>query len=99
MPPALEWCGTRVCQSQIVHQNDIVDIGKITTILTVTIDDGTLMRHQFLHEQRNDSRVCAIRILTTTKDIEIAQANGVKTVSFGKYIGIQLVDVFGHGIR
>ena len=52
--------------------NHIVYISKIAAIFTISVNDRTLMSHEFLNEQRNHRSICPEWILTTTENIEIS---------------------------
>lgn len=81
-----------------VHQDHIVDVGEVATVLTVAVDDGRLVRHQLLHEEGNHCRIGAVGVLPPAEHVEIAQADGLHSVGFGKDIGIELVHILGDGI-
>ena len=54
---------------------------------------------QRLHPERNHGRIGPVRVLPAAKHVEVAQADGLQPVQGGEYIGIQLVDELGDGIR
>src|SRR5690606_1979563 len=46
----------------------------------------------------DDSGIGTIGVLPGAKNVEVAQADGVKAVAAGKHVGIQLVHIFGDGV-
>ena len=83
---------------QPVHQDDVVDVGEVAAVFAVAVDQRRLMVHQLLHEQRYHRCIGAVGVLPPAEHVEIAQADGLHSVGFGKDIGIELVHILGDGI-
>ena len=93
---------TRLCVfsggGQQIDLHYILDIAEVAAGFAVAVNINFFSFQQCGDPFGNDSGVSAFRVLARAEDVEVAQADGVETVAAGKHIGIQLVDVFGHGV-
>lgn len=84
---------------QYVGLYGVINKTKIPTGLAITIDIYRLPFDHRCRPLRNDRRVSAIRVLTRSEHVEVAEANGLETIGSRKHAGVELVNVFGHRIR
>ena len=85
--------------SQQVGLHGIRNKAEIAAGFTVAVDINLSASQQRCCPFWDDGGIGAIGVLTRAEDVEVAQADGVKAIAASKHVGIQLVDVFGHGVR
>ena len=84
---------------QQVGLHHVGNKAEVAAGFTVAVDIHRLALDQAGNPLRDDGGIGAVGVLPGAKHVEITQANGVKAVAAGKHVGIQLVDIFGHGVR
>ena len=77
----------------------VFDKAEIAAGFSVAVDKDRFVFNHAGDPLRDNGGVSAIRVLAWAEDVEIAQADGVKTITARKHVGIQFVDVFGDRIR
>ncbi len=90
------WAGG--CGGQQVGLHSVGHVREVAAGFTIAVDVDGLALEQCGRPFGDDGGIGAVGVLAGAKHIEVAQANGVKTVAAGKHVGIQLVHVFGHGV-
>lgn len=90
--------GRRCCGRQEVGLDCVGNKAEVAAGFAVAVDVDGLALEQGGCPFGDDRGVGAVRVLAWTKDVEVAQADGLKAVAAGKDVGIQLIDVFGHGV-
>src|SRR5580658_201250 len=70
----------RGCGGQQVGAYRIVDVTKVPRLLAVTEDDRACLRQGRGDEIRDDGGILTLRILSRPEDVEVAQAQRLKTV-------------------
>lgn len=86
-------CGQQVGLHGVGHK------AKVAAGFAIAIDVDGLAFDQRIGPFGDDGGIGAVRVLAWPKHIEVPQPNGLKAITACKHIGIQLVDVFGHGVR
>ena len=84
--------------SQLVDLNDIVNIGEIARMATVTVNHRSLATQHLADEFRDHRSIGALGVLPAAEYIEIAQADGSKAIHPMEDLGIQLIDILGYRI-
>lgn len=81
--------------SQQVGLDHVGNKAKVAAGFAVAVDVDGLVLDQAADPFGYDCGVGAIRILAWTKYVEVTQAHALQAVGLAKYVGVQLVDVFG----
>lgn len=82
----------------LVGLDDVVDVGEVAGVFAPSVDNRRFQVHQFTHPQRDDRGIGSRRILSASEDIEIAEPDTLNAIDSGKYVGIELIYIFGDGI-
>ena len=78
---------------------NVLNVSEVTRLFTIAIDMALLTINEKFEELRNNCCISSIRILTTTKDIEVAHAVGVKVVMLGILLSPLFVTTLADCIR
>ncbi len=84
--------GEQVCLDGVLNEREVA------AGFTIAIDKNRLAFEQQGHPFGDHSGIGAVGVLAWTKDVEVAQTDGMKAITFRKHVGVKLVDVFRHGV-
>jgi len=84
---------------QQVGLHGVGDVAEVAAGFAVAVDVDGIALEQRGRPFRHHGGIGTLGVLPRAEDVEVAQADGGEAVAAGKHVGIQLVDVFGDGVR
>jgi len=87
---------TARCSSKQISLNGVDDMAEIPAGFAISVDVNRLVLDHGCDSSWNNGSINAIRILASAEDVEVALANGMKTVGTGKDIDVMFVDQLGY---
>ena len=82
-----------------VSFNHIVDIGEVARLLAIAIDGRLFTIHEHLDKLWDNCCICSIRLLTTTKYVEVTHTVCIKTIVASVLLCPFLIATLGESVR
>src|SRR5215469_808281 len=79
--------------------HDIIDVGEIAGLLTVTVNNRRSAVYNSEHETGEHAGILRCWILARTKNIEVTDGDVLQTVGAPKYLRVHLAYELRHAIR
>ena len=82
-----------------IRLDDILNVGKVTALLSVAVDGRRFTVQELLQELRDHRRIGTIGILSASEYVKITHTDSLKPVMSRILLGALLVNALAHGIR